>query len=277
MLQLNERIKTFYDDSSQLWIERWGEHMHHGYYGSDGKIKKDRLQAQEDMIRELLAWANVIKVEKVLDLGCGVGGSSRFIARTFGAEAKGVTLSPVQANIAQSYNHQQKLEEKVKISVQDMMSLKEIAQYDLVWSMESAEHIADKAALMQLCFDALVNDGTLIMATWCVREAEEGFSDKEKKILSQISKYYHLPPMVSIDKLHLLALNAGFKNVKTADWSPAVAPFWGAVIKSALTIKSLKGLLRSGLGTMKGAWAMQYMQQGYRMGLIKFGVLQAHK
>lgn len=277
MSALNERIKTFYDDSSQLWIERWGEHMHHGHYGADGTVKKDRLQAQEDMIRKLLNWAEIRKIRKVLDLGCGVGGSSRYMARTFGAEAKGVTLSPVQAGIAQKYNVEQNFKDKVHISVQDMMSLERIAQYDLVWSMESAEHIDNKAALMQLCFDSLIPGGKLIMATWCIREEGSGYTEKEKWLLTQISKHYHLPPMVSIDKLHLFALNAGFKHVKSADWSPAVAPFWKAVIKSALTFKGIQGLLRSGWGTIKGAWAMQYMQRGYRMGLIKFGVIQAHK
>jgi tocopherol O-methyltransferase len=277
MSQLNERIKTFYDDSSQLWIERWGEHMHHGYYGSDGKIKKDRLQAQEDMIQELLNWAEIKYVKKVLDLGCGVGGSSRFMARRFGADAKGVTLSPVQAAIAKSYNNQQNLQDKVNISVQDMMSLNVNSEYDLVWSMESAEHISDKAALMQLCFDSLSSNGKLIMATWCVREERSGYTVKEKKLLDKVSKHYHLPPMCSIQELEILAQNAGFVNIKSADWSPAVAPFWGAVINSALSVKSIIGLMRSGWGTIKGAWAMLYMQQGYRMGLIKFGVLQGQK
>ena len=32
----------------------------------------------------------------MVDVGCGVGGSSRHIARKFNAQAKGITLSPVQ-------------------------------------------------------------------------------------------------------------------------------------------------------------------------------------
>ena len=35
-------------------------------------------------------------------------------------------------------------------------------------------------------------------------------------------------------------------DVRTADWSAEVAPFWGAVIRSALTADGVLGLLRAG-------------------------------
>jgi len=38
---LRQRIQTFYDTSSGLWERIWGEHMHHGYYGADGAVRKD--------------------------------------------------------------------------------------------------------------------------------------------------------------------------------------------------------------------------------------------
>ena len=41
------------------------------------------------------------------------------------------------------------------------------------------------------------------------------------------------------------------QDIKTADWSDEVAPFWDAVIRSALTGKGLAGLLRAGWTTLK--------------------------
>jgi cyclopropane fatty-acyl-phospholipid synthase-like methyltransferase len=34
---------------------------------------------------------------QMVDVGCGIGGSSRHIARKYGCTARGLTLSPVQA------------------------------------------------------------------------------------------------------------------------------------------------------------------------------------
>ena len=49
------KIQTFYDEASGLWEQIWGEHMHHGYYGPDGRHRKNRRQAQIDLIDECLA------------------------------------------------------------------------------------------------------------------------------------------------------------------------------------------------------------------------------
>src|SRR4028119_1749108 len=94
---LTSQIQQFYDASSGVWEQVWGEHMHHGYYGADGKEKKDRRQAQIDLIEELLKWSGVQQAENILDVGCGIGCSSLYLAEKFNATATGITLSPVQA------------------------------------------------------------------------------------------------------------------------------------------------------------------------------------
>ena len=90
-----EGIAAFYDESSGLWEDVWGEHMHHGYY-PEGKPRADHAQAQVDMIDKSLEWAGVDgPVRRVVDVGCGIGGSSRHMARKYGCGARGITLSPV--------------------------------------------------------------------------------------------------------------------------------------------------------------------------------------
>jgi tocopherol O-methyltransferase len=54
--------------------------------------------AQELMIEEVLQWAGVQSARSVVDVGCGLGGSARHLAKKWpGCEARGVTLSPYQA------------------------------------------------------------------------------------------------------------------------------------------------------------------------------------
>ena len=100
--QLKSGIAGFYDASSGVWERVWGEHMHHGYYGPTGGEPKDHQQAQVDMVDESLKWAGVDEKppKRILDVGCGIGGSSRHIAAKYGKDTVtgvGITLSPVHA------------------------------------------------------------------------------------------------------------------------------------------------------------------------------------
>ncbi|EEF38420.1 tocopherol O-methyltransferase, putative [Ricinus communis] len=151
--------------------------------------------------------------KNVVDVGCGIGGSSRYIAKKFGAKCQGITLSPVQAQRANALAAAEGLADKVSFQVGDALEQPfPDGQFDLVWSMESGEHMPDKK-----------------------------------------------------------------KDIKTADWSQYVAPFWPAVIRSALTWKGLTSLLRSGLKTIRGALVMPLMIQGYKKGVIKFAVITCRK
>ncbi len=277
-LPLNQRIRDFYDRSTGLWLQTWGEHMHHGYYGPDGRERKDHRQAQEDLIRELLRWGGAGSATRILDAGCGVGGSARFLARHFGAAALGVTLSPVQARAGTQMTREAGLSDRVSIEVRDLMTLTPAdGPFDLIWSLESAEHIADKAAMIQQFHELLAPGGRLLLATWCHRATPPPLRPDEKRLLERIYRIYHLPPMNSTPDYEALARQAGFEQVETGDWSAAVAPFWQAVIYSALDWRNAALLLRTHWSTIRGAWAMRYMRRGYREGLIRFAVLQGRK
>ncbi|MEK7257705.1 MAG: class I SAM-dependent methyltransferase [Bacteroidota bacterium] len=274
----HEQIRQFYDRSTRLWMDTWGEHMHHGFYCQNGSVKKSRQQPQIDMIAELLKWGRVERASSILDAGCGVGGSARFLANRFNAKVLGLTLSPVQAAEGLRLNQLAGLVDLVKIEVGDYMELGgEGEKFDLIWSLESAEYIADKQKMLEIFYRLLKPGGKLLLATWCRRETPPELKPKEKNVLEKIYRLYFLPPMISIQELAKHAQSVGFQEVKAADWSSSVAPFWDEVRKSALTWRSLSGLLRSGWTTMQGAWAVQYMTQAYRFGALKFGVLQAQK
>jgi len=278
-IQLNRRISTFYDDSTQLWLDVWGEHMHHGYYPPGQKDRKDHLQAQVDMIEQLLDWAGIDSATRILDAGCGVGGSARLLSQRFGAEALGVNLSPVQVGEARRRTAEAGLQEKVQFRQADILSLdpEELGQFDLIWSLENAEHIGDKGGMLQLFHRLLRPGGKLLCVTWCTRPVPPTLTEQESNTLRRISDWYHLPPMISIPAYDALARQAGFEAVETEDWMELVAPFWPAVVRSTFSWRSVRGLLRSGMGTIRGAVAMRYMIKAYREGTLKYGLIQGRK
>jgi tocopherol O-methyltransferase len=274
---LYQQIQQFYDASSSLWEQVWGEHMHHGYYGADGREPKERRQAQIDLIEELLRWANVTQAENILDVGCGIGGSSLYLAEKFKAKATGITLSPVQANRAIERAQSAKLNAHFQVANALDMPFADNS-FDLVWSLESGEHMPDKVKFLQECHRVLKPGGTFIFATWCHRSTDrQPLTADEQKHLEDIYRVYCLPYVISLPEYEQIAREVGLQDLRSADWSTAVAPFWNVVIDSAFTPAAFWGLLTSGWTTIQAALSLGLMSRGYDRGLIKFGLICATK
>lgn len=278
---LNQQIQQFYDASSGLWEQIWGEHMHHGYYGPSGTWKKERRQAQIDLIEELLKWAQVNSAQKILDVGCGIGGSTLYLAQKFNVSATGITLSPVQAGRATERAQAAGCSETTQFQVTDALNMPFADNsFDLVWSLESGEHMADKQKFLQECYRVLQPGGTFIFVTWCHRPTHEPatpLTADERKHLEEIYRVYRLPYVISLPDYEEIAQQQNFQNIRTADWSTAVAPFWDVVIDSAFNPAAIFGLLASGWSTIEAALSLHLMSRGYERGLVRFGLLCATK
>ena len=91
------------------------------------------------MVDNVLDWAGVKSVSNVLDVGCGIGGSTRHIAARYGCKGTGITLSPVQVGIANARTQKAGLQ-GVSFQVADALKMPfQDNTFDLVWSLESGE------------------------------------------------------------------------------------------------------------------------------------------
>uniref|UniRef100_A0A0D9VJX1 Methyltransferase type 11 domain-containing protein n=1 Tax=Leersia perrieri TaxID=77586 RepID=A0A0D9VJX1_9ORYZ len=284
---LKEGIAGLYDESSGAWESIWGDHMHHGFYDAgEAASMSDHRRAQIRMIEEALAFAAVPddaekKPKKVVDVGCGIGGSSRYLAKKYGAQCNGITLSPVQAERGNALAAEQGLSDKVSFQVADALEQPfSDGRFDLVWSMESGEHMPDKWKFVSELARVAAPGARIIIVTWCHRDldpSEESLKPDELNLLKRICDAYYLPDWCSPSDYVKIAKSLSLEDIKTADWSENVAPFWPAVIKSAVTWKGLTSLLRSGWKTIRGAMVMPLMIQGYKKGLIKFTIITCRK
>jgi tocopherol O-methyltransferase len=279
--KIYQQIGNFYDNSSELWEQIWGEHMHHGYYGRSGNYKMNRRQAQIDLIEELLIYAKVSDAQNILDVGCGIGGSTLYLAQKFNCDAVGITLSSVQVARAKERAKEANLSEKAQFLRANALEMPfKDNTFDLVWTLESGEHMPDKKKFLEECYRVLKPGGKLIMATWCHRSTNSlagELTDDEKRHLENIYQAYYLPYVISIPEYEKIVHNCGFKGVKADDWSMAVAPFWDVVIDSAFNFETITGLLTSGWQTIVGALALPLMSSGYKRGLVRFAVICASK
>jgi len=182
-------------DEYDEWTEQgiveyyWGEHIHLGYYTKEQKYKYFPLrEAQYVFIDKMMEFGGIDPAidgeAKVLDVGCGFGGTSRYLARMLGpkAEVTGITLSPKQVNRASELAIEQSTP-NAKFMVEDALVMPSFPDntFDIVWACESGEHMPDKKKYIEQMMRVLKPGGKFVMATWCQRDDREIPFDKRDR------------------------------------------------------------------------------------------------
>ncbi|GKT65109.1 gamma-tocopherol methyltransferase [Colletotrichum tofieldiae] len=195
MQALKDRIKLHYDLASDYYLSLWGEHIHHGYW-EDGSETKE--QAQVKLIQLLLKISNVGENSKVLDVGCGIGGTSRYLASTLGCSVTGITISTKQVEIANRLTKAEALKDSEKPDVEadgdgffhlgrgkvrfielDAEKMGEFfapegGSFDAVWISEALSHFPNKSLFFENTFKVLKAGGKLALADWFKAEDISG-------------------------------------------------------------------------------------------------------
>ena len=86
--------------------------------------------------------------ETVLDLGCGIGGPSRYLAKTYGCRITGLDLTPEFCEAAAMLAERTGLAHKVDYRQGDALATSFAdGSFDIVWSQNVAMNIADRDRL----------------------------------------------------------------------------------------------------------------------------------
>lgn len=266
----------------------WGEHIHLGYYGPDVKYKYRPLnEAQYTFIDEMMKFGGIDPAvdnkAKVLDVGCGFGGTSRYLARALGPESEvtAITLSPKQVERANELAIEQETP-NVKFMVEDALEMPSFPDnsFDIVWACESGEHMPDKKKYIDQMMRVLKPGGKFVMAVWCQRDDREApFDKRDKRDLQYLYEEWTHPYFISKEAYAELIDDTGVMNkVTAADWVRETIASWRHTILKG--IKDPRGFIfkpKTYIKTLRDAYCIERMHRAFKRGLMEYGMLTATK
>ncbi len=176
-----EKIREYYDLVSPYYQMFWGEHIHHGYWIHGDETKE---KAQIQLIEHLAQTAGIRPGCKILDVGCGLGGSSIHLAKNYKAEVTGITISPVQVEMARKAAASEGVNATFLLMNAESMKFDEL--FDVVWSVESVSHYQEISQFFSSAARSLKPDGIVAMTDWFKKENLE--QRAHKQFISPIEK-----------------------------------------------------------------------------------------
>jgi len=265
-----KNIEHFYDAISPLWKDLWGIHVHHGYWRTG---KESKGLAQEQLTEELAMRANIKQGARILDVGCGMGGSSLYLAGKFNAETVGITLSPVQAEIAAQAAR--KAGVNSTFIVMDAEKAKFAKPFDVVWSIEAVSHLNHPENFFELCGRTLRPGGIIAVMDWF--EAEGLSAAQSRKYITPIRRTMLVPSMTTRAEYLRFAARHDFAITFTGNISNRVAKSWDLGMEIVSRPKVWKVAVQQGKLLVDFLKGVEAMRNGFSTKSFEYGILIAQK
>jgi tocopherol O-methyltransferase len=216
--QYLQSVERYYEetwsDYRAVWMNSANRALHFGYW--DGSVRNHAgslIRMNEIMAEEVGVGAG----DRVLDAGCGVGGTAMWLAAELQARVVGISITMEHVLRARTYARRRGLQDQVTFEIADFADTALPSEsFDVVWAQESVCHDGDSRPFLQEAYRLLRPGGHVVVEDW--------FAAK-KGINRDLGwpKGFRVPPvLVAMDSFSSIAEAVGFSDARSRDLRPYV-------------------------------------------------------
>ncbi|KAL5499251.1 ERG6 [Sanghuangporus vaninii] len=203
-------VNGYYDGATDLYEYGWSQSFHFSRFYK-GEAFAASLARHEHY---LSAQMGLKPGMRVLDVGCGVGGPAREIARFSDVNIVGINNNEFQVHRARKYTARAGLSGQVTFEKGDFMKLVDQFgedSFDAVYAIEATVHAPSWEGVYDQIRRVLKPGGVFGVYEWCMTDRWDGSNPEHRQLAHQIEIGNGIPEMRPLAKAREALVNVGFQ------------------------------------------------------------------
>ena len=260
-----EYYNTTLNHYEKWWKLKTGLALHYGIWTKGIKTFPESLVNTNRILMEL---SGISDSEKILDAGCGVGGSAIFLIQNKNVLVTGISLSEKQVTYANQRSRQLMLDRKASFYVMDYGKTPFLPEsFDVVWACESLSSAPEKDEPIKEAYRLLKKGGRLIMSDFFLTEND--IEDKQG-LIKKWEKTWSIPGFVSTSTFSEKLKNQGFSISSQVDYTTEILPTSKRMYGAALL-----GAIPSEIYNLFHPKVSRFAKEHYKCGIYQYKALLA--
>ena len=210
-----ETVNEYYSLCSEFMQFGWNESLHFAPLARDESLEESIVRHQRLMIEKLGLREGMV----VVDVGCGVGGPMRRVARESGARVVCINNNELQLDRARQRNIESGLDhlaEYIKCDFMDMSTI-EANSFDAGYAIESTCHAPDKEHAFAEIYRVLKPGALLWGQEMCMTEKFDPDDSLHRNARHELKLGIALKEIATFSEVDHALESAGFEVVEAAD------------------------------------------------------------
>lgn len=215
--------------------------IHYGFSDETTRSHSDRLLNENKFLANT---AKIKSADYILDAGCGVGGSTIWLVKNYGARVVGIAISPSQIDRAKVNAERAGVNKLTEFYEMDYHATNfPNAAFDVVWAIESLCHSPDKSRLFKELYRILKPGGRLIVADGF--QKNKATNPEDQKVFDDFIYGLAVYQTTFYNEFHDGLVAAGFRNIQRWDKTQAIIPSAKKIHRLAFFFSSAWKLLNT--------------------------------